>query len=206
VTETGSPPPDPSLPRCWMTPEQVIRDPVMAIYHDDEWGVPVDDETALFERLSLEAFQAGLSWSLILRKRDAFREAFKGFDPDAVAAFDERDVDRLLGDERIVRNRMKIEATISNARAILAMREAPDGPFTTFLRARFPPPPRRLPPTASWSDIPTKPPEAVALGKELAKRGFRFVGPSVVYSFIESVGLIDDHLPNCFRYAGPVRQ
>lgn len=196
--------PDPDLPRCWPSREGTLRDPQLAIYHDEEWGVPTADETALFERLSLEAFQAGLSWSLILRKRDAFRAAFKGFDPDAVAAMDESDVARLLADASIVRNRQKIEAMIANARALLDLRET-EGSFAAYLHRFAPPPPARLPPIATWSDA-TVTPEATALSKDLRWRGFRFVGPTVVHSFMESVGLIDDHLPSCFRYAGPVRQ
>lgn len=173
----------------------------MRAYHDDEWGVPVHGDVELFERLSLEAFQAGLSWRTILAKRPAFREAFAGFDLATVAAFDDGDRARLMADAGIVRNRAKVEATIGNARAGLELVRS-FGSLAGYLEARIPPPPRRLPPDAIPGSIPATTPEAVALSRDLVARGFRFVGPTVVYAFMQSVGLVDDHLPRCFRYRG----
>lgn len=175
----------------------------MVAYHDDEWGVPCHDDGELFERLALESFQAGLSWATILRKRAAFRSAFRGFDPRVVAAFDGDDRERLMADAGIVRNRAKIEATIGNARAFLAI-AAEAGSFDAYLAARLPPPPPRLPPTAAMGDIPASTPASDALSRDLRARGFRFVGTTIVYAFMQSVGLVDDHLPGCFRYGrGP---
>ena len=171
----------------------------MTAYHDDEWGIPVDDATELFERLALESFQAGLSWSTILRKREAFRQAFRGFDPATVARFDEADRARLMADAGIVRNGAKIDATVANARAFLATsRDA--GGFSTYLASIVPPPPLRLPPTATMADIPAKTAASDALSLDLRGRGFRFVGSTLVYAFMQSIGLVDDHLPECFRY------
>ena len=169
-------------------------DPVYERYHDTEWGFPVPDERALFELLSLEAFQAGLSWRTILAKRDAFRRAFANFDADAVARFDQADVKRLLDDVSIVRNRAKIEATIGNARAILQLRVAGE-PLVAILRPD-PPASRRTPP-AAWSDVPSTTPEAVALARELKTRGFRFLGPTTLYALMQACGVVDDHLAAC---------
>ena len=169
-------------------------DPLYERYHDTEWGFPVPDERALFELLSLEAFQAGLSWRTILAKRDAFRRAFANFDPDAVARFDPADVKRLLDDVSIVRNRAKIEATIGNARAILQLRAAGD-PLIAILRPD-PLASRRRPP-AAWSEVPSTTPEAVALARELKGRGFRFLGPTTLYSLMQACGVVDDHLAAC---------
>ena len=174
----------------------------MVAYHDDEWGLPVVDDTELFERLALESFQAGLSWSTILRKRDAFRAAFRGFDPRVVAAFDDADIDRLMADAGIVRNRAKILATIGNARAYVEIVDA-CGSFAAYLATQVPPPPSRLPPTARSGDIPASTAASDALSVDLKRRGFRFVGSTIVYAFMQSVGLVDDHLPDCFRYLGP---
>ena len=171
-------------------------------YHDDEWGVPVADDVALFERLSLEAFQAGLSWATILHKREAFRRAFAGFEPGLVAAFDDGDRVRLLTDAGIVRNRLKIEATIANAAHLLEL-QAREGSFAAFLAQRLPGPPRRLPRSATRGDVPGTTAESDALAAELRRRGFRFMGSTVVYAFMQSVGLVDDHLPGCFRYRAP---
>jgi DNA-3-methyladenine glycosylase I len=171
----------------------------MVAYHDDEWGRPVHDETELFERLALESFQAGLSWSTILRKRPAFRTAFRGFDPQVVAAFDTTDRMRLMGDAGIVRNRAKIDATIGNADAFLAT-AAEFGSFEGYLATRVPSPAGRLPATATMGDIPSATPVSNVLSADLRRRGFRFVGPTIVYAFMQSVGLVDDHLPGCFRY------
>lgn len=173
----------------------------MVRYHDDEWGVPVHDDTELFERLALESFQAGLSWNTILRKREAFREAFRGFDPAIVAAFDNADRERLMSDAGIVRNRAKIDATIGNAAAVIAI-AAGHGSFDRYLATLVPPPPRRLPATAVTGDIPASTPASDALSADLRGRGLRFVGSTIVYAFMQSVGLVDDHLPGCFRYVG----
>jgi DNA-3-methyladenine glycosylase I len=169
-------------------------DPLYERYHDTEWGFPVPDERGLFELLSLEAFQAGLSWRTILGKRDAFRSAFANFDADAVARFDTADVNRLLGDAGIVRNRAKIEATIANARAVLQLRIAGE-PLVSILR----PDPRapRLRPPAGWSEVPATTPEAVALARELKRRGFHFLGPTTLYSLMQACGVVDDHLAAC---------
>ncbi len=160
-------------------------------YHDEEWGVPVRDERGLFERISLEAFQSGLSWLTILRKRVSFRAAFAGFDPDVVAAFGETDVERLLGDAGIVRNRAKIEAAIANARATMALRET--GTPLPELFWSFAPPPREAPPV----EIPAETAESKALAKALKAAGFRFVGPTTAYAAMQACGLVDDHAAAC---------
>jgi DNA-3-methyladenine glycosylase I len=171
----------------------------MVAYHDDEWGQPCHDEIELFERLALESFQAGLSWSTILRKRPAFRAAFAGFDPRAVAAFDDDDRARLMADAGIVRNRAKIDATIGNAAAFLAT-AVEFGSFDAYLVERVPPPPARLAVDAVAGAIPATTAASDALSADLRRRGFRFVGPTIVYAFMQSIGLVDDHLPGCFRY------
>ena len=171
----------------------------MVAYHDDEWGVPTHDDIELFERLALESFQAGLSWSTILNKRDAFREAFRGFDPRVVADFDDADRARLMADAGIVRNRAKIDATIGNAAAFLAT-AAEFGSFDAYLDSMVPSPPARMPASATAGEIPATTPVSDALSADLKRRGFRFVGSTIVYAFMQSVGLVDDHLPGCFRY------
>lgn len=171
----------------------------MVAYHDTEWGVPCDDDVELFERLALESFQAGLSWSTILRKREAFRSAFLGFDPTVVADFDAAHRERLMGDAGIVRNRAKIDATIGNARAFLDVVQA-FGSFSAYLATLVPPPPVRLPSGATVADVPGTTPVAEAMSGDLRARSFRFVGPTIVYAFMQSIGLVDDHLPGCFRY------
>jgi len=173
----------------------------MVAYHDDEWGVPTHDDVELFERLALESFQAGLSWSTILRKRDAFRTAFHGFDPVVVARFDDADRERLMADAGIVRNRAKIDATIGNAVALLRVADE-FGSFDAYLAARVPPPPGRLPRDVVSGQIPSTTSGSDALSADLRKRGFRFVGSTIVYAFMQSVGLVDDHVPGCFRYEG----
>jgi DNA-3-methyladenine glycosylase I len=173
----------------------------MVAYHDDEWGTPVHDDVELFERLALESFQAGLSWSTILHKREAFRRAFMGFDPHAVARFDDADRVRLMADAGIVRNRAKIDATIGNAVALLDT-AAEFGSFDRYLLARVPPPALRLPSDAAAGHVPATTPASDALSANLRKRGFRFVGSTIVYALMQSVGLVDDHLPGCFRYRG----
>ena len=171
----------------------------MVAYHDDEWGRPCHDDIELFERLALESFQAGLSWSTILRKREAFRASFRGFDPRIIAAFDASDRERLMADAGIVRNGAKIDATIGNAAAFRAT-AAEFGSFDAYLAERVPPPPARLPADAAAGSIPASTPASDALSADLKQRGFRFVGSTIVYAFMQSVGLVDDHLPECFRY------
>ncbi len=180
----------PDLQRCgWATsaPEYVA-------YHDDEWGRPLHGESELFERMSLEAFQSGLSWLVILRKRPAFRSAFANFDVAAVAAFGEREVTRLLADAAIVRNRAKIEATIANATAV---RDAvPEG--LDALLWSFAPSGRRKRPR-TLADVPSTSPESTAMAKELKRRGFRFVGPTTAYALMQATGMVDDHIATCWR-------
>jgi DNA-3-methyladenine glycosylase I len=175
-------------PRCFGE-----GDPLMERYHDEEWGSPVLDERGLFERMSLEAFQSGLSWRTILNKRDAFRAAFANFDPERVARFGDADVARLLGDAAIVRNRAKIEATLANAKATLALRATE--PLEALIRSHAPAHPG--PPPASWADVQATRPETVALARELKRRGFRFVGPTTLYALMQACGLVDDHLAAC---------
>jgi DNA-3-methyladenine glycosylase I len=168
--------------------------PLMTAYHDEEWGVPEHDPRALWEKLMLDGFQAGLAWITVLRKRDAFRAAFKGFDPDAVARFKERDVERLLGDAGIIRSRAKIESTIAGARVFCEMREASED-FSDFC----------------WSftdgevlrgdgvHLPAKTSLSEEVSKELKRRGFKFVGPTIVYAWMQAVGIVNDHSADCFR-------
>ena len=169
-------------------------DPLLTEYYDTEWGMPVRDEAGVFERLSLEAFQSGLSWLTVLRKREAFREAFAGFDPDAVAAFDERDVERLLGNNGIIRNRMKIDATIANARALLALHAQGQQLADVFEAHR--PATRDVRPN-SFAEVPASTAESVALAKHLKRLGFRFVGPTTAYAAMQALGYVDDHLAGC---------
>lgn len=185
--------------RCWWS-EGDKPDPLMLIYHDDEWGTPETDDAELFERLSLEAFQAGLSWSTILHKRKGFRAAFKGFRPKVVAAFGPEDRERLMNDPGIVRNGAKIDATIRNAQIALEIIDE-FGSLDAYFRSILPPA-KPVGPRMRPGMLPDSTPEAEALSADLRKRGMRFVGPTVVYSFMQSVGLVDDHLPNCFRYRG----
>lgn len=160
-------------------------------YHDTEWGRPLRGTQALFERVSLEAFQSGLSWLIILRKRDNFRKAFGDFDIDAVARFAEKDIDRLLADPGIVRNRAKIEATIANARAIV------DGELDLDALLWSCAPSRRARP-ADLSQVPATSPESVAMAKELKRRGLRFVGPTTAYALMQATGMVDDHIADCW--------
>lgn len=167
----------------------------MRAYHDTEWGRPVVGDTAVFERLTLEAFQSGLSWAIILRKRDGFRAAFDGFDPEKIAAYDEVDRARLLADAGIVRNRLKVDATLTNARALLDLWDA-DGPTgLTDLVAAHAPAPRPAP--TSFADVAGKTPESLALSKALKKRGFVFVGPTTMYALMQALGFANDHLDGC---------
>ncbi len=175
--------------RCWPT-----SDPLYIAYHDDEWGRPVREEHRLFERISLEAFQSGLAWITILRKRERFRAAFAGFDPDVVARFGAADVERLMADAGIVRNRAKIEATIANAGATVALHEA--GETLAALLWSFAPDPPPDPPR-SLQDMPAITPESRALARELKRRGFRFVGPTTAYALMQATGIVNDHVEGC---------
>ena len=176
--------------RCWSTTDELYL-----AYHDDEWGRPVTDERGLLERLCLEGFQSGLSWLTILRKRENFRVAFAGFDPETVARFGARDVTRLLKDAGIVRHRGKIEAAIANARGTLTLREA--GTPLEELVWRHRPQKRRAAPK-SFKDLAATTPESAALSKELKRAGFRFVGPTTVYAAMQACGVVNDHLATCF--------
>ncbi len=174
---------------AWAAGDDLLRD-----YYDTEWGMPVRDERGLFERISLEGFQAGLSWATILRKRPAFRAAFAGFDPDIVARYTDADVERLMADAGIVRNRMKIRATITNAAATIALRD--EGGLARFVWSFQPE--TTLAPRQS-SDIPTSSPESVALSKALRAKGFAFVGPTTMFALMEAIGMIDTHLVDSHR-------
>lgn len=175
-------------------PPWASLDPLLREYYDTEWGIPVRDEQGLYERICLEGFQAGLSWATILRKRPAFRAAFLNFQPDAVAAFTEADVERLVQDPGIVRNRLKIQAAIANARATIALRD--QGGLVDFVW-RFKPDTTPVPLT--HADIPTQSGESVALSKALRKQGFSFVGPTTMFALMEAIGMIDTHLLGSHR-------
>ncbi len=193
---------DPSLPRCsWAGADGPRPDRLMVAYHDTEWGVPVHDDVELFERLALEGFQAGLAWSTILRKREAFRLAFRGFDPAVVVGFGPTDRERLLADAGIVRNRAKVDATIANAARFLAV-VAESGSFAAYLAEKVPGPVRAVAPGTTPADLPARTDASDRLSTDLRRRGFGFVGSTIVYAFMQSVGLVDDHLPDCFRYRG----
>jgi len=188
-------------PRCgWAVDREGRPIELLTAYHDDEWGTVQRDDTRLFEKLSLEAFQSGLSWLTILRKRESFREAFAGFEPARVARFDSVDRARLLADASIVRNRLKIDAVIWNAGRFLEL-VGEQGPFAGWLDRTIP---RRGPlrPDATMADLPAETAESRTLAAVLRGRGFRFVGPTTVYAFMQATGIVDDHLPGCFRYSG----
>ena len=173
--------------RCpWAESSQLYRD-----YHDEEWGRPLHGRDALFERICLEAFQSGLSWITILRKRPAFRTAFADFDVETVAGFGDADIERLLADPGIVRNRAKIAAAIANARAVLALEDDLDDLLWSFA-----PPPRPRPQVVA--DVPASTAESIAMAKELKRRGFAFVGPTTAYALMQAVGIVDDHLADCW--------
>ncbi len=174
---------------AWAAVEPLLRD-----YYDTEWGMPVRDERGLFERISLEAFQSGLSWATILRKRPEFRAAFDDFDPDRVAGYGEHDVARLLADAGIVRNRRKIEATVTNARATVALRE--EGGLVDLVWSFRP---ASTPAPATYDEVPSSTPESVALSKALKARGFVFVGPTTMFALMEAVGIVDTHLVGSHR-------
>ena len=176
--------------RCWSTTDEAYL-----AYHDEEWGRPVTDERGLLERLCLEGFQSGLSWLTILRKRENFRAAFAGFDPETVARFGARDVTRLLKDAGIVRHRGKIEAAIANARGTLTLREA-GTPLEELMWSHRPQ--RRRAAPKSFKDLAATTPESDALSKELKRAGFRFVGPTTVYAAMQACGIVNDHLATCF--------
>ena len=177
---------DDGVRRCWWAG----GDPLLVAYHDAEWGCPEHDDATLFELLTLEVFQSGLSWTTILRKRDGFRRAFAGFDIERVARFDDADVERLLADAAIVRHRGKIEATLANARAAAGLELR-----LSELVWQFAPPRRRRP--RRPDEVPAQTPESTLLAKELRRRGFRFLGPTTVYAFMQAAGLVDDHLEGC---------
>jgi DNA-3-methyladenine glycosylase I len=185
----------PTKERCgWAT-----SDPAYVLYHDEEWGVPLHDERKLFEFLILEGAQAGLSWLTILKKRDNYRRAFANFDPHEVAAFGKRDVQRLLADPGIVRNRLKVDAAVANARAFLSTK-AEDGSFDRFLWSFVGGTPiqnRRK----TLRDVPAETAESQAMSRALKQRGFRFVGPTICYAFMQAVGMVNDHVTSCFRRA-----
>jgi len=166
-------------------------------YHDEEWGTPLHGDRPLFEKLSLEGFQAGLSWITILRRRPTFREAFAGFDIDAVALFDERDVERLMNDPGIIRNRAKIEATISNALVTQGLVAEHPGALDQLLWGFAPAPRDRAP--ASFNELPATTEESTAASRALKKLGYRFVGPTTVYALMQSAGMVDDHVAGCWR-------
>ena len=180
------------MKRCWWVPE---GDPAYLAYHDDEWGVPSHDERHLFEMLTLEGAQAGLSWATILHKREGYHRAFKNFDAEQVARFTQREIERLLADPSIVRNRLKVESTVNNAKRVLEL-ESLDEYLWGFVGGS--------PLVNRWrklSDIPAETAESRAMSKDMKKRGFRFVGPTVCYAFMQATGLVNDHVVGCFRYA-----
>jgi DNA-3-methyladenine glycosylase I len=181
--------------RCEWVP---AGDPLYAAYHDEEWGVPSHEDSHLYEMLTLEGAQAGLSWATILRKREGYRSAFAGFDATAVARLGPADVDRLLGDPGIVRNRLKVESAIVNARCVLAVQEelgSLDAYLWGFVGGE--------PLVGRWrtlGEIPTETAESRAMSRDLKRRGFRFVGPTVCYAFMQATGLVNDHVVSCFRF------
>jgi DNA-3-methyladenine glycosylase I len=191
MVKADNPPPV----RCaWATGERMIR------YHDEEWGVPVHDDRTLFEFLVLEGAQAGLSWSTILNKRDNYRRAFGGFDPKRVASYDRRKIERLLRDPGIVRNKLKIASTIANAKALLRVQEE-FGSFDRYIWQFVEGKPRRNSPK-SLEQVPARTPQSDAMSKDLKRRGFNFVGSTICYAFMQAVGMVNDHVVDCFLYPG----
>lgn len=186
------------LQRCGWTG----NDPLLSEYHDHEWGEPCHDDRALFERLTLEAFQAGLSWLLILRKREHFRQAFDGWNVARIAAYGEQDVARLMGDPGIVRNRRKILSTIHNAQCFLDV-SARHGSFDRYIWSLVDGAPLSRPAAPTWSAVPAATPESELLSKKLRQRGFKMVGPIMCYSFMQSVGIVNDHVQDCFKTPRP---
>jgi DNA-3-methyladenine glycosylase I len=188
----------PSMPTVTRCEWAAGGDELMLAHHDEEWGVPSHDDRHLFELLTLEGAQAGLSWSTILHKREGYRSAFADFDPEAVAAFTSKDVERLLADPGIVRNRLKVESTIANARCVLGVQES-QGSFDAYLWSFV----DGEPLVGGWkslSELPAETDLSRALSKDLKRRGFRFVGPTICYAFMQSVGMVDDHTVDCFRF------
>jgi DNA-3-methyladenine glycosylase I len=187
---------EPQIKRCdWAA---LSNNPLMIEYHDKEWGVPVHDDRVLFEFLTLEGAQAGLTWQTILNRRENYRKAFHGFDPSKIASYGSKDTQRLLGDSGIIRNRLKIQATITNAKQFLAARKE-FGSFDNYIwrfvngkpiKHKF----------SSFSEIPPTTKESGAMSEELRERGFKFVGPTICYAFMQAVGMVNDHSPKCFRY------
>jgi len=173
--------------------------PLLVSYHDEEWGVPVHDDRTLFEFLVLEGAQAGLSWTTILQRRPAYRRAFAGFDPEAVARFGTSEVEALLADPAIIRNRRKIEAAVQNARAFLRVREE-FGTFSDYLW-RFVGGEPRVNHWTDPADVPSSSPESVAMSRDLKQRGFAFVGPTICYAYMQAIGMVNDHLVTCFRHS-----
>lgn len=174
-------------------------EPIYIAYHDDEWGVPVHEERKLFEMLILEGAQAGLSWSTILNKRENYRSAFDNFDPEIVAGYDDSKVDVLLADPGIVRNRLKVKSAIHNAQSFMEV-QTEFGSFEAYIWGFV----NGKPIINAWknlSELPAKTPESEAMSKDLKKRGFNFVGPTICYAFMQSIGMVNDHVVNCFRYA-----
>ncbi len=187
-------PPDPDLVRCsWAG-----GDALMQSYHDTEWGVPLHNDRALFELLTLEGAQAGLSWLTVLRRREGYREAFDGFDIEHIAAYEERDIERLLRDERIIRNRAKVRATVGNARAALAVIEG-WGSLDRFLW-QFVDEVTKRNAFTTLDEMPTETEQSRAMSTELKRHGFSFVGPTICYAFMQSAGMVNDHLVGCVRY------
>ena len=186
---------DDGLRRCgWAS----LADPAYRAYHDEEWGVPVHNDRVIFEFLVLEGAQAGLSWGTILRKRENFRRAFSGFDPKRVARFDGRKVSSLLGDPGIIRNRLKVESAIQNARAFLRVQDE-FGSFDSFVW-RFVGGRPKMNRWKTMKEIPATTPESEAMSKDLLARGFRFVGPTICYAHMQATGMVNDHVTSCFRY------
>jgi DNA-3-methyladenine glycosylase I len=183
------------IERCAWVP---ANDPLYIAYHDQEWGVPVHDDRLLFEFLILEGFQAGLSWRTILLKRENFRRAFDGFDPDIIAAYDDRKIAELLADAGIVRNRLKVQATITNARAFLKVQEQ-FGSFNAYIWQFVGGSPRKNV-WATLGDVPARTAESDTLSKDLLQRGFRFVGSTIIYAHMQATGMVNDHTINCFRH------
>lgn len=177
-----------------LRPAWAANDPLLQQYYDTEWGMPIREEQGLYERISLEAFQAGLSWAIILRKREGFRAAFHDFYPETVAAFDDDDVDRLMNDAGIVRNRLKILAAITNAKATIALRD--EGGLSDFVWSFTP---AETPRPETYEDVPTTSPESIALSKALRKKGFAFVGPTTMFALMEAIGMVDTHLLSSHR-------
>jgi DNA-3-methyladenine glycosylase I len=184
---------DSGVARCWWAGSMADY----MVYHDEEWGVAIHDETGLFERLTLEAFQTGLSWLTILRKREGFRAAFAGFDAESVSAFGEADFERLMADTSIVRNRLKIRAALTNANAVVGLRDK--GGLDELLWS-FAPTAHRRP--REQADVPATSAESIALAKALKRNGFVFVGPTTMYAAMQACGLVDDHLAGCHRVSG----